>query len=336
MSERRKVVISGIGPVTPIGTGVDAFWDGLRSGRNGVVEISRFDHSDLPVSVAGEVRDFVPTDHLDLKEARRTDPFAQYAIASAKLAWADAGNPEVVSERGGAVYATGIGGVQTLLNQHDVLREKGPGRVSPFMVPMLMANAGRGAHRDDVRPHRTELLHGLRVCVVQPRDRRGHAAHPRRLPRPLRGGRLRGRHRAAHRRRVRPDDGAHQEPGPGDGIPPVRRRPQRLRAERGRLRVGARVRGARRGARRAGVRRGGGLRRLRRRAPHHRAGSQGLGGDARDALGAAGRRRGAFGRRLRERARHVDPPERRGRERRHQGRPRANTPDRWRSPRPSR
>jgi 3-oxoacyl-[acyl-carrier-protein] synthase II len=144
VSERRKVVISGIGPVTPIGIGVDAFWEGLRAGRNGVFEISRFDHSDLPVSVAGEVRDFVPTDHLDLKEARRTDPFAQYAIASAKLAWIDAGNPEVVSERGGAVYATGIGGVQTLLHQHDVLREKGPGRVSPFMVPMLMANAGAG------------------------------------------------------------------------------------------------------------------------------------------------------------------------------------------------
>ena len=144
MSERRKVLITGIGPVTPIGIGVDAFWEGLRTGRNGVAEISRFDHSDLPVSVAAEVRDFVPTDHLEAKEARRTDPFAQYAIASAKLAWADAGEPEVVSERGGSIYATGIGGVQTILAQHDVIREKGPGRVSPFMVPMLMANAGAG------------------------------------------------------------------------------------------------------------------------------------------------------------------------------------------------
>ena len=144
MSERRKVLITGIGPVTPIGIGVDAFWEGLRTGRNGVAEISRFDHSDLPVSVAAEVRDFVPTDHLEPKEARRTDPFAQYAIASAKLAWTDAGDPEVVSERGGSIYATGIGGVQTLLAQHDVIREKGPGRVSPFMVPMLMANAGAG------------------------------------------------------------------------------------------------------------------------------------------------------------------------------------------------
>jgi 3-oxoacyl-[acyl-carrier-protein] synthase II len=144
VSQRRKVVITGIGPVTPVGTGVDEFWQGLSSGRNGVKTINAFDTSDLPVSVAGYPDDFVATDHLDAKEARRTDPFAQYAIASAKLAWADAGEPDVRSDRGAVIYATGIGGVQTLLNQHDVLREKGAGRVSPFMVPMLMANAAGG------------------------------------------------------------------------------------------------------------------------------------------------------------------------------------------------
>ena len=144
MSQRRKVVITGIGPVTPVGTGVDEFWQGLSTGRNGVRTINAFDTSDLPVSVAGYPADFVATDHLDAKEARRTDPFAQYAIASAKLAWADAGEPDVRSDRGAVIYATGIGGVQTLLNQHDVLRDKGAGRVSPFMVPMLMANAAGG------------------------------------------------------------------------------------------------------------------------------------------------------------------------------------------------
>ena len=144
MSERRRVVITGIGPVTPVGTGIEAFWRGLTSGANGVRAIEAFDTSELPVSVAGFPVDFVVEDHLDLKEARRTDPFAQYAIASAKLAWADAGEPEVRSERGAVIYATGIGGVQTLLHQHDVLREKGAGRVSPFMVPMLMANAAGG------------------------------------------------------------------------------------------------------------------------------------------------------------------------------------------------
>jgi 3-oxoacyl-[acyl-carrier-protein] synthase II len=79
-----------------------------------------------------------------VKEARRTDPFVHYALAATKLAWEDAGAPEVPSERGGVIYATGIGGIQTLLNQHSVLLEKGAGRVSPFMVPMLMANAAAG------------------------------------------------------------------------------------------------------------------------------------------------------------------------------------------------
>ena len=144
MSRGAKVVVTGIGPVAPVGTGVEDFWQGLTSGRNGVRPIVAFDTSDLPVSVAGYPEGFVATDHLDQKEARRTDPFAQYAIASAKLAWADAGEPDVRSERGAVIYATGIGGVQTLLNQHDVLREKGAGRVSPFMVPMLMANAAGG------------------------------------------------------------------------------------------------------------------------------------------------------------------------------------------------
>ena len=144
MRERRRVVVTGIGPVTPVGIGVDDFWAGMRGGRNGVRTIQNFDASDLPVTVAGEVADFDPSDFLDPKEIRRTDRFVQYGIASAKLAWADAGEPEVASERGGVIYTTGIGGVQTLLNQHLVMLEKGPGRISPFLVPMLMANATSG------------------------------------------------------------------------------------------------------------------------------------------------------------------------------------------------
>jgi 3-oxoacyl-[acyl-carrier-protein] synthase II len=143
MSER-KVVITGIGPVTSVGTGVDEFWAGMTGGRNGVRTITRFPIGDLPVSVAGEVDGFDATDFLDTKEARRTDRFTQFGIASAKLAWEDAANPEVVAERGGVIFATGIGGLETILNQHLVLLEKGPGRISPFMVPMLMANAPAG------------------------------------------------------------------------------------------------------------------------------------------------------------------------------------------------
>jgi 3-oxoacyl-[acyl-carrier-protein] synthase II len=144
VSDRRRVVVTGIGPVTPVGTGIEDFWAGLMAGRNGIRTITAFDHSDLPVSVAGEVPGFTASEWLDLKEARRTDPFVHYALAAAKLAWDDAGTPDIASERGGVIYATGIGGIQTLLNQHAVLLEKGPGRVSPFMVPMLMANAAAG------------------------------------------------------------------------------------------------------------------------------------------------------------------------------------------------
>jgi 3-oxoacyl-[acyl-carrier-protein] synthase II len=140
----RRVVVTGIGPVTPVGTGVDAFWDGLTSGRNGIRKIARFETEGLPVTLAGEVPDFDPSAWLDPKEARRTDRFTHFAIAAATLAMEDAGRPEPAAERAGVVFATGIGGIETLLAQHSVMLEKGPGRVSPFMVPMLMANAPAG------------------------------------------------------------------------------------------------------------------------------------------------------------------------------------------------
>ena len=140
----RRVVVTGIGPVTPVGTGVDAFWEGLTSGRNGVRRITRFATEDLPVTLAGEVPDFDPSAWLDPKEARRTDRFTHFAVAAARLAMEDAGLPEPNAERAGVVFATGIGGIETLLAQHTVMLERGAGRVSPFMVPMLMANAPAG------------------------------------------------------------------------------------------------------------------------------------------------------------------------------------------------
>jgi 3-oxoacyl-[acyl-carrier-protein] synthase II len=142
--DARRVVVTGIGPVTPVGTGVDEFWNGLVSGRNGIRQITAFETDDLPVKVAGEVPDFDPSPFLDVKEARRTDRFVHYAMASAALAWENAGKPEVVSDRAGVVFGTGIGGIETLLQQHTVLLNKGAGRVSPFMVPALMANAASG------------------------------------------------------------------------------------------------------------------------------------------------------------------------------------------------
>jgi 3-oxoacyl-[acyl-carrier-protein] synthase II len=116
----------------------------MTSGRNGIGPITQFDATDLPVKLAGEVPGFDAGAFLDTKEIRRTDPFVRYAIAAAMLAWQDAGSPQVVSERGGSVFATGIGGIQTLLDAHVVMLDKGASRISPFMVPMLMANAAAG------------------------------------------------------------------------------------------------------------------------------------------------------------------------------------------------
>ena len=145
MGGRRKVVITGIGPVTPIGVGLEDFWSGATSGRNGIGPITRFDTSDLPVRISAEVKDFDPRDWLDPKEARRTDRFVQYAVAAAKLAWTDAGDPKVDGTRAAVIFGTGIGGIETLIENHTTMLERGAGRVSPFMVPGLMAN-GPGGH----------------------------------------------------------------------------------------------------------------------------------------------------------------------------------------------
>jgi 3-oxoacyl-[acyl-carrier-protein] synthase II len=143
-SDSRRVVITGIGAISPIGTGVDEFWEGLTTGRVGIGPIEGFDASNLPVRIAGEVRDFQPDRWLTPKEVKRTDRCVHFAVGAAKLAWSDAGEPTVDPARTGVMFSTGIGGLGSLLAQHLVLLEKGPDRVSPFMVPMLMPNAAAG------------------------------------------------------------------------------------------------------------------------------------------------------------------------------------------------
>ena len=139
-----RVVVTGLGPVTPVGVGVDAFWDALVAGRSGIDRIQRFDPSELPVRIAGEIRDFSPEAWMTPKEVKRTDRAVHFAIAAAKLAWTDAGEPSVDPARTGVMFSTGIGGLESLLKQHLVPLEKGPDRVSPFMVQMLMPNAAAG------------------------------------------------------------------------------------------------------------------------------------------------------------------------------------------------
>lgn len=139
-----RVAVTGIGPVTPVATGIEEFWNALLAGRSGVSPITNFDATELPVKIAGEIKDFQPTDWIGAKEARRMDRAVHFAVAAAKLAWQDAGEPSVANERTGVMFSTGIGGLQSLLAQHKVFLEKGPDRVSPFMVPMLMPNAAAG------------------------------------------------------------------------------------------------------------------------------------------------------------------------------------------------
>jgi 3-oxoacyl-[acyl-carrier-protein] synthase II len=139
-----RVVVTGFGPVTPVGVGVDGFWERLTAGRSGIDRIRRFDPSALPVQIAGEVREYSPEEWMTPKEVKRTDRAVHFAVGAAKLAWTDAGEPPVDRARTGVMFSTGIGGLDSLLKQHLVLLEKGPDRVSPFMVPMLMPNAAAG------------------------------------------------------------------------------------------------------------------------------------------------------------------------------------------------
>jgi 3-oxoacyl-[acyl-carrier-protein] synthase II len=140
----RTVVVTGIGPVTPLGIGREAFWEALVGGRSGIGPITLFDASDFPVKIAGEVDDFDPVDHMDRKEVRRTDRVVHLGVAAARLAWRDAGEPKVDPARTAVVVSTGIGGLTTLLKQVRVLFDRGPNRVSPFMVPSMMPNAAAG------------------------------------------------------------------------------------------------------------------------------------------------------------------------------------------------
>ena len=143
---RHRVVITGVGAVTPLGIGVEALWEGVLAGRSGIRRISRFDPSPFPCQIAGEVPDFDPTAFIDRKEARRMDRFTQFAMASVAMALADAGiDPAAMDGRRlGVLMGTGIGGIETFVEQAAVMAERGPDRVSPFFIPMMIANMAAG------------------------------------------------------------------------------------------------------------------------------------------------------------------------------------------------
>ena len=143
---RRRVAITGLGILSPVGNDPASFWEALIAGRSGIAPITRFDCADQRVRIAGEVRGFDPESCLDRKEVRRNDPFVHYAVHAAQQAYTAAGlhaaGPD--PDRVGVIFGSGIGGIQTLETQSLTLVERGPGRISPFFVPMMIIDMCAG------------------------------------------------------------------------------------------------------------------------------------------------------------------------------------------------
>ena len=145
MNENRRVVVTGVGAVTPIGNNVKDTWNNLKSGKNGIAPISLFDTSNLKSKLGAEVKDFDPKEYLEVNETLRTDRYAQFAVAAAKQA-VDESKIEgtVEPERFAVMFGTGIGGIRTFEIEHTKMLEKGPRRVSPLFVPMMISNMAAG------------------------------------------------------------------------------------------------------------------------------------------------------------------------------------------------
>ncbi|MDR7520916.1 MAG: beta-ketoacyl-ACP synthase II [Armatimonadota bacterium] len=159
---RRRVAVTGLGVISPIGTGPGAFWSALVAGRSGVDRIRAFDPSPFPTQIAAEVVDFDPTAYMDRKEARRNDRFVQFAYAAARMAMEHAGFSITPANacRTGVLIGSGIGGIATWEQQYRTMLERGPDRVSPFFVPMMIVNMASGV---------TAILTGAKgpsSCVV--------------------------------------------------------------------------------------------------------------------------------------------------------------------------
>jgi 3-oxoacyl-[acyl-carrier-protein] synthase II len=144
---RRRVVVTGLGAITPVGNDVATTWRALVDGTSGAAPITKFDASSFPVRFACEVKNFDPSQYMDRKEAKRADPFTQYAVSCAVQAMQDAGLSNGASydpDRTGVIIGSGIGGLKTFEEQHDVYRERGPNRISAFFIPMFISDIAAG------------------------------------------------------------------------------------------------------------------------------------------------------------------------------------------------
>src|SRR2546423_4328866 len=164
MTNIRRVVITGIGAITPLGNDVETFWSNLKNGVSGIHTIESFDTSAYDCKIGGEVRGFDPKAFFkNPKDVRRTDRFAQLALAAAKMALDDSGiDIEKLRRRDrfGVIVSSGIGGLKTLQDQLTILLTKGPSRNSPFTIPMLISNMASGVISMEFN------LHGPNLCIV--------------------------------------------------------------------------------------------------------------------------------------------------------------------------
>src|SRR5437764_4908753 len=164
MNNDRRVVITGLGVVTPVGNDLETFWSNLKNGVSGIRKIETFDASSYDCQIAGEVRDFDPKPFFkNPKDVRRTDRFAHLAMAAARMALEDSGiDPEQLEQRDrfGVLVSSGIGGLKTLQDQLQILLTKGPGRNSPFTIPMLISNMASGLISMEFN------LRGPNMCIV--------------------------------------------------------------------------------------------------------------------------------------------------------------------------
>ena len=143
---KRRVVITGMGAVTPVGNTVEEFWNSLKAGTVGIGEITKFDTTDYKVKIAAEVKGFAAKERMDFKAAKRMETFAQYAVAAAKEACEDAGF-QIENEdpyRCGVIIGSGVGSLQQIEKNYTVIQERGPGRVNPLMVPLMISNMAAG------------------------------------------------------------------------------------------------------------------------------------------------------------------------------------------------
>lgn len=143
---KKRVVITGMGVISPIGSGLDLFWENVKKGKCGISKIESFDTTDYIVKIAAEVKDFDPKEYMEKKEAKRQDRYCQFAVAASELAVKDSGlNIDAIdNDRFGVIIGSAVGGIQTIEDEIGKLNEKGPDRVSTFFIPMMLSNIASG------------------------------------------------------------------------------------------------------------------------------------------------------------------------------------------------